>query len=897
MLPLFDHNEKAYNAAIAMLSETGKAAVIHPTGTGKSYIAFKLCVEHPDSMVCWLSPSRYIFDVQIQNLQSSSGVTPENIRFFTYAKLAQMDQEERSKIKPDYLILDEFHRCGAEIWGQGVQTLLTLYPDVPVLGLSATNIRYLDNQRDMADELFDGNIASQMTLGEAIVRGILKPPTYVTALYRYQQNFEQIQHRVCSVRDKIVRDEGEKYLELLKRTLQMSQGLEKIFPKYMTEKAGKYIVFCASKKHMDEMRSHIREWFGAIDSDPNVYCAYSSDPETSKAFADFVNDHSEHLKLLFCIDMLNEGVHVEDVSGVILFRPTVSPIVYKQQIGRAMSAGSKNGALILDIVDNISGLYSIGAIQEEMQQAIEVYEMDGENEKIVNETFRIIDEVRDCRQLFDSLEGTLSASWDLMYGQAEKYVQENGNLDVPAFYVSPEDYPLGRWITTQRNIYRGVRVGTISKDQIEKLNAIGMDWRSPHEKLWDQWYQRAEEYFEKNQRLSISGEDRADPELERLANWLQRQRVSYKNQELTAEQIQRLERIQMVWGKTDFWQIGFEHAQAFYFQYGHLDIPAGFNSEDGYHLGTWYRGVRDRYRSGELSEDEKGQLESIGIQWESMASRSWKSYYQAAFDYYKEHGNLTVNIKYVTDDGIALGAWLSSQRYAHQKGKMPKDQQVLLDAIGMSWGLSSDKWNYGYSLAESYFQEHGDLNVPSEYLTAEGFKLGKWIGSQRTRYRQEKLIPLRVRKLNRIGMIWDTESYVWNENFQLAKQYYKTERNLLIPNSYITPEGIHLGQWVANQRTQYRKENMSPERIHALEEIGMVWDVEAYQWEIGYSHLLAYKGEFGSISVPLKYSSLDGFQLGTWVSTQKRAFRNEKLKRERIEKLQKLGFDFPDRVA
>lgn len=63
--------------------------------------------------------------------------------------------------------------------GQKVLKIFEMYPDAPVLGLSATAVRYLDNQRNMVDELFEGNIASEMTLGEAIVRGILKAPKYV----------------------------------------------------------------------------------------------------------------------------------------------------------------------------------------------------------------------------------------------------------------------------------------------------------------------------------------------------------------------------------------------------------------------------------------------------------------------------------------------------------------------------------------------------------------------------------------------------------------------------------------------------------------------------------------------------------------------------------------------
>ena len=272
MLQLYPHNQKAYFAAEKMLSETGKAAIIHPTGTGKTYIAFKFCESHPQKRICWLSPSRYIFDTQIKSLRDS-GFSPDNISFFTYAKLCLLTKEEMNEIRPNYLILDEFHRCGAEVWGDGVQELLELYPNVPVLGLSATNIRYLDNRRDMAEELFDGNIASNMTLGEAIVQGILKPPTYVTAIYRYQRDFQKIESRVRGARNQIVRDQGEKYLDMLKRALDKSQGLDEIFPKYMKNTAGKYIVFCADKEHMDLMLSHTQQWFSSIDPEPHVYKA------------------------------------------------------------------------------------------------------------------------------------------------------------------------------------------------------------------------------------------------------------------------------------------------------------------------------------------------------------------------------------------------------------------------------------------------------------------------------------------------------------------------------------------------------------------------------------------------------------------------------------------------
>lgn len=209
-LELFRHNEEAYKAVVSMLAERNKAAVVHPTGTGKSFIGFKLCYDNSDKIICWLSPSRYIYQTQLENLkEASGGYEPQNVKFYTYAKLMLLSDENFSEIKPDYIILDEFHRCGAEYWGMGVQKLLEMYPDTPLLGLSATAIRYLDNQRDMTDELFDGNIASEMTLGDAIVRGILDPPKYILSIFSYQKDLDEYEKRVKNARYKSMRDKAE----------------------------------------------------------------------------------------------------------------------------------------------------------------------------------------------------------------------------------------------------------------------------------------------------------------------------------------------------------------------------------------------------------------------------------------------------------------------------------------------------------------------------------------------------------------------------------------------------------------------------------------------------------------------------------------------------------------
>ena len=208
-----------------------KALVVAATGSGKTYLAAfdvrnfnpqkLLYIVHEGSILQKaLETFKNVFGAKVTYgiFNKDNSDLDADFIFAGNIKLSQslhfFEPEEF-----DYIILDEFHRCGAQEWGKGVTALLDLYADIPILGLSATNIRYLDNQRDMADELFDGNIASEMTLGDAIVRGILAAPKYVISIYSYQKELEKYKERVRYAQNKAVRDEAERYLEALRRAL------------------------------------------------------------------------------------------------------------------------------------------------------------------------------------------------------------------------------------------------------------------------------------------------------------------------------------------------------------------------------------------------------------------------------------------------------------------------------------------------------------------------------------------------------------------------------------------------------------------------------------------------------------------------------------------------------
>ena len=763
MIKLYSHNQKAYNLAVTMLEDTKKAAIVHPTGTGKSFIAFKLCEDHPDKIICWLSPSEYIFSTQLENLyQVTNGYKPNNIVFFTYAKLKGMSKEEIQAIHPDYIVLDEYHRAGATYWQKGVEQLLFTYADVPVLGLSATNIRYLDSQRDMAQELFDGNIASQMSLGEAIVRGILNPPKYVLSMYYYQNTLEKYERRVKKTKSKVARDNAEKCLDELRRTLEKAEGLDVIFKKHMTDPHGKYIVFCSNKEHMDQMMKHT-EWFSKVDKEPHMYSVYSSDPGADKAFKDFKDDNdNNHLRLLYCIDALNEGIHVDDISGVILLRPTVSPIVYKQQIGRALSASKKTNAVIFDIVLNIENIYSIDSIKEEMQVATSYYRSLGEANQIINEKFKIIDEVRNCRELFEKLNDALTATWDMYYASAKQYYKENGNLEVPARYITEEGYALGSWLNNQKAIRKGTIVGKLTENQIQKLDEIGMIWDSL-DYFWEQNFKLAKEYYLAHGNLDIPTNYKST-DGKHLGNWILRQRQLNKSNSLNDEQIKKLDSIGMDWmDRVDrVWENGFIEAKNYSEEYGNLSVPKNYRSNTDFPLGIWIQRQRSLYKNNKISEDRIKRLTDIGMNWNPD---NWESRFNLVRQYYEEHGNINISQKEIIQ-GVWLGKWIVSQKKAMQEGKLTHEQIEMLKTLPMEEvGRKDNRWWSMYEEAKKYYLKFGHLNVPMDYLTSSGKKLSDWIIRQRRNYKLGKMSLEHKKKLDEIGFVWDL-SNPWNKDAQ-----------------------------------------------------------------------------------------------------------------------------------
>lgn len=177
-MELFEHNRKAYEAVKKEFEEgVLRTCVIHATGTGKSYIALQLIEDNSDKRILYVTS---LF-INLNSFKEKVGTDNGRVDFALYSSLDKCYENY------DYIILDEFHRGGALEWSKGLSLVLDDNPQARILGLSATPIRYMDNNRNMAEELFGGHIASEITLKDALVSKLLPMPHYKSAVYSFEE--------------------------------------------------------------------------------------------------------------------------------------------------------------------------------------------------------------------------------------------------------------------------------------------------------------------------------------------------------------------------------------------------------------------------------------------------------------------------------------------------------------------------------------------------------------------------------------------------------------------------------------------------------------------------------------------------------------------------------------
>ncbi len=268
---------------------------------------------------------------------------------------------------------------------------------------------------------------------------------YVSALYSLDEELEILREKIKnSTNSNDEKDEFYKKINSMREQIEKSYGMPIILNRHIKDKEGKYIVFCKNKKHLESIKETVIEWFKVAGfKNIHSYVVHSSYEGKNKEYKEFCEDSSHNLKLLFCVNMLNEGLHLKNISGVLLLRPTSSNIVWLQQIGRAIEANNTNTPVIIDAVNNFNSVQQGTGLLREIKEAVakenDKRDRDNNNSCLMSiDTFFVTGYVQDIQDMFNQVEGRLKDSWDLWIKALKQYKAREGDCLVPKGYF-------GRW--------------------------------------------------------------------------------------------------------------------------------------------------------------------------------------------------------------------------------------------------------------------------------------------------------------------------------------------------------------------------------------------------------------------------------------------------------------------
>ena len=438
-LNMLPHNYEAYQKVMAHYdSGRNKAAVVHATGTGKSYII--AAVAHHFNNVLIIAPNTFV-------LNETRKVCKGNVAFRTYTSI-MLDFSPRNDY--DLIVLDEFHRAGAEKWGLGVQNIITMNTGAKLLGTSATAIRYLDKERNMADEVFDGEVVSSIPLKEALDRKLLPMPVYVSALYSIDLDVGKRIKKLSKAKYQNIPKCNEfiRKLQGIAHNWDSAHGVPTIMRKYLSKDTKRMIVFCADVRRAEKSRIMLGSWFASAGfTHIRFYNIDYKNNLVEQEMEDYERDNYDGLKVAISVNMLNEGIHIPRVDAIIMLRSTYSRIIIEQQVGRCLTSNN-NGItpVVFDLVNNMDSIgYSIIGWTNE-GNIIQHAEEEGNKGFL---PFNITDENRDIRMFLTQIDNVLerdSVWYDKYLPINQKFYDETGHLPTKkehascyAFNVSQRD--------------------------------------------------------------------------------------------------------------------------------------------------------------------------------------------------------------------------------------------------------------------------------------------------------------------------------------------------------------------------------------------------------------------------------------------------------------------------
>lgn len=906
-------NEAAFQKAVQSLETLNRAAVFHPTGTGKSCIAWKVVEAHPQTTFFWLvAGAQRLALRQAELTRYNGGTLPGNVRFCDCEKLVAATPEQWVRLgeqKPGCIVLDCYHELSAVCWAQSVQKLLRMCPQAKVLGLGVPNGAPVCAA---AQELFADCIVSHMTVAEAMAAGTMPVPSaYAALLWPQEEELATLRARIKN----LCMPKGDTSLrvqyEELSWSLRQVENLTVLLPRLLSDTSGHYLVLFESAAYQEKLGAELEQLLRTVDSAVRFYAADHACFADSAAVETFLSDTAPGPKVLLCVNAPGVQQPLEGLAGVILVRQSSLMSTFKQMLCRALVAAGSRSVPVFDLVAQFEGLGNGRTLQRDCTEA-----MTRAGSKTPG--FRQERPMQQTYRLYGKLRREMEARWEVLCQAAADAAAKEGTLELPRSYTIHSGVPVGKWLELQRQVQAGQRPGRLTAEQAAKLEKLGIRWNHRLEAAWEKGFASAQKYRTEHGDLLVPVRYRDKNDFA-LGEWIVYNRQRYLGGNLTQNRIERLEAIGMVWSTSnDLWEQNYAAATQYYLEHGDLEVPIKYETPSGFGLGVWLGAQRAAHKAGELPQEQVERLDALGMDWTNRNDRKWMSLYDVAAAYYHEHGSLNVPSEYVTPDGVLLGKWVARQRYAYlnpdrSSARVTPERKALLDKLGMVWE-KYDPWQERYDLALAYKTAHGDLEIPSVYKTADGVWLGSWVNRQRqTLNSGSSALSSERRKLLRTlfkgerrpsdpaadhGTVREAN---WERNFRSAARYARKYKHLLVPASYVDSDGVRLGVWISNLRAARKNRpdsyQVTPAHIKKLNSIGMVWDARDAKWGTAYQQAKAYYKAHGNLHAAANYKSDEtGFCLGDWLRRMREwdTTHDPKLTPERRAMLDKIGMEWSE---
>lgn len=906
-------NEAAFQKAVQSLETLNRAAVFHPTGTGKSCIAWKVVEAHPQTTFFWLvAGAQRLALRQAELTRYNGGTLPGNVRFCDCEKLAAATPEQWVRLgeqKPGCIVLDCYHELSAVCWAQSVQKLLRMCPQAKVLGLGVPNGAPVCAA---AQELFADCIVSHMTVAEAMAAGTMPVPSaYAALLWPQEEELATLRARIKN----LCMPKGDTSLrvqyEELSWSLRQVENLTVLLPRLLSDTSGHYLVLFESAAYQEKLGTELEQLLRTVDPAVRFYAADHACFADSAAVETFLSDTAPGPKVLLCVNAPGVQQPLEGLAGVILVRQSSLMSTFKQMLCRALVAAGSRSVPVFDLVAQFEGLGNGRTLQRDCTEA-----MTRAGSKTPG--FRQERPMQQTYRLYGKLRREMEARWEVLCQAAADAAAKEGTLELPRSYTIHSGVPVGKWLELQRQVQAGQRPGRLTAEQAAKLEKLGIRWNHRLEAAWEKGFASAQKYRTEHGDLLVPVRYRDKNDFA-LGEWIVYNRQRYLGGNLTQNRIERLEAIGMVWSTSnDLWEQNYAAATQYYLEHGDLEVPIKYETPSGFGLGVWLGAQRAAHKAGELPQEQVERLDALGMDWTNRNDRKWMSLYDVAAAYYHEHGNLNVPSEYVTPDGVLLGKWVARQRYAYlnpdrSSARVTPERKALLDKLGMVWE-KYDPWQERYDLALAYKTEHGDLEIPSVYKTVDGVWLGSWVNRQRQALNSgSSALSSERRKLLRTlfkgerrpsdpaadhGTVREAN---WERNFRSAARYARKYKHLLVPASYVDSDGVRLGVWISNLRAARKNRpdsyQVTPAHIKKLNSIGMVWDARDAKWGTAYQQAKAYYKAHGNLHAAANYKSDEtGFCLGDWLRRMREwdTIHDPKLTPERRAMLDKIGMEWSE---